>query len=147
MTRLVNVYRDECDVRITRPGIYGNPVAFGKPCPVCGETHTRAEGVQGLLCYGATLLDRLRTDRDFVLGLHAIEGRTLGCVCAPAHCHGDLLVAYLGAFGERLAIQEHCGGADIREPERVAHRSGLIAVRGHLAWLREQLPRQQWFLA
>ena len=162
MTRLVNIHREQCDVCIMRPSEYGNPVSLGKRCPVCAAVHTRVEGVQALLCYSELLLPRLRTDRDFVRGLHAMEGKTLGCVCAPAHCHGDLLLAYIDGYSERVAML--CGAGsppqwvevpvlrpwgvarEAVQPVAIAHRSGLTAVANHVEWLREQLPAQRQLL-
>lgn len=163
MTLLINV-RTTPNVEhtsIMRPTMWGNPVVLGRRCPVCTHVHTRAEGVQGLVCYGDRLLRRLAGDRLFVLGMHALEGGALGCVCAPDHCHGDLLLAYLDAYSERMALQ--CGvatpatidrpsgdtvgvdGHDVLvmetvNPRHVAHRSGVRAVRGHLAYLRGLVP-------
>lgn len=151
MTLLINV-RASPDIKhtsIMRPSMWGNPVVFGKRCPECTHVHSRAEGVQGLVCYGARLLRRLADDRLFVLALHALEGvGALGCVCAPGHCHGDLLLAYLDGYSERMAMQ--CGVAtpalletghgEIVNPRHVAHRSGVRAVRGHLEYLRTLVP-------
>jgi len=145
VTRLVNTYRERCDVRITRPSEYGNPVSLGKRCPVCDAVHTREQGVQALLCYAQLLLPRLHADRAFVRGLHAMEGTTLGCVCAPAHCHGELLLAYLDGYSERLAII--CGADEPTDAQaQTAHGSGLNAVASHIAWLHEQLPAQRQLL-
>lgn len=167
MTLLINV-RTTPNVKhtsIMRPTMWGNPVILGKRCPECTHVHSRAEGVQGLLCYGARLLRRLAGDRLFVLGLHALEGvGALGCVCVQEqgewHCHGDLLLAYLDAYSERMALQ--CGAAtpaiidrpvglvdvdgceimavEMVNPRHVAHRSGVRAVRGHLEYLRDLVP-------
>lgn len=150
MTRLVNVHHDAADVRMTRPSKYGNPVALGKPCPVCGAIHERPV-VQALLCYGSLLLPQLRTERGFASGLHALEGKSLGCVCVQRdqsgarrdgnHCHVDLLVAYIDGYSERLG--KLCGTGKPSRPQKVAaHEDGIAAVDRHLAWLREQAPAQ-----
>lgn len=148
---MVNIHHEVAGYhRITRPAKYSNPVALGKPCPVCGATHERP-GIQALLCYGSLLLPRLRAERGFASGLHELEGKPLGCVCVrydqngvrdfENHCHGDLLVAYIDGYSERLG--KLCGaGVPTRSQRVAAHEDGLAAVDGHLAWLRRQAPAQ-----
>lgn len=85
---------DPEQVYIGRPGRglagpFGNPVAAGRTCPVCGGVH----GLPGatLACYEQDLRRRLAQEpvfREAVAGLHS---KTLVCFCSPRPCHGDVL--------------------------------------------------------
>ena len=80
LTKRVCVLHEDYDVRIHRPGKWGNPF------PVGPTGYTRPEAV--------------RRYRDHVLGtpnlrrqLHRLYGKRLGCFCKPGElCHGDVLV-------------------------------------------------------
>jgi len=73
------------DVYIGRPSIFGNPFVIGKD-------GTREEVIQK---YRQLLHYKLKTDAKFKAKVDALKGKTLGCFCAPAPCHGDVLVEYL----------------------------------------------------
>lgn len=81
---VVNIGRcDGYDVFIGRPGFWGNPFSDG----------TRLENVarhREHVLSDAALMDRIRAE---------LAGKRLGCHCAPAACHGDVLARI--ANGER----------------------------------------------
>jgi hypothetical protein len=79
MTRVVNIYREDYDVYIGRPGKgqsgkWGNPFSKG----------TREENV-------AAFREWILTQPHLLLDLHELKGKRLGCFCAPKACHGDVL--------------------------------------------------------
>lgn len=81
---VVNIRRGEAyDVYIGRPSKFGNPF-------VIGRDGTREEVVDK---YRAWLWDQMRTNRITAREVAALRGKRLGCYCAPARCHGDVLMA------------------------------------------------------
>ena len=75
---VVHCKKDVFDVYIGRPSKWGNPFKIG---------------VDG------TRDEVIRKYREYVLrtpqlnnALHELEGKILGCWCAPKPCHGDILV-------------------------------------------------------
>jgi len=103
---VVNIYKDSFDVYIERrgkghDGYFGNPVAVGQPCPVCGKTHQKGETLR---CYERHLRVRVVVEPEFRARLLALKGQTLGCFCAPAGgfrpgdpeiCHGQVIERWL----------------------------------------------------
>lgn len=70
------------DVYIGRPGRWGNPfevAVYGRGNTI--ELHRR------------WLWDEIRAGRVALEELAALDGKRLGCFCAPAACHGDTLLA------------------------------------------------------
>jgi hypothetical protein len=65
-------------VYIGRPSIWGNPFVIGKD-------GTRDEVIAKFEAY-------IRTRPDLLAQLSKLAGRDVVCWCAPAHCHGDVLV-------------------------------------------------------
>lgn len=110
-TRVVNLRRGEpFDVYIGRPGHglagpWGNPIARGRPCPVCGFYHGRGGTLD---CYGVWLAGRICADPAFAAAVRGLHGLTLGCFCKPGPCHGDTLAA----AADLLAL-----GYALRSPE------------------------------
>lgn len=83
---IVHCKRDPYDVYIGRPSKWGNPFHL------C-EDETR----------GATL----EKYRKWILGqpqlldaLHELDGKVLGCWCAPNPCHGDILMDLVKRAGQ-----------------------------------------------
>lgn len=52
----------------------------------------REEAAQHFKMY---LYRRYLTDKEFRKELHSIEGKTLGCLCYPRRCHGEVIVDLL----------------------------------------------------
>lgn len=76
--KVVHCKKDTYDVYIGRPSKWGNPF-------VIGRDGTRAEVIAK---YKAWLEGQPHLMDD----LHELKGKTLGCWCAPAACHGDILM-------------------------------------------------------
>lgn len=71
-------YNPAIYVYIGRPTIWGNPFLIGRD-------GTRAEVIQ-------KYRDRLKTRPDLVAQIREqLQGKILGCYCAPWMCHGDIL--------------------------------------------------------
>lgn len=83
MVRVVNI-RDtsKYDVDITRNGPYGNAYLIGRD-------GTREEVIE---LYRVWLRNFLKHTPDY---LEPLRGKTLGCVCKPLPCHGDVIVESL----------------------------------------------------
>ena len=65
-------------VNIGRNGKWGNPFLIGRD-------GTRTETVR-------KYAEAIQEDPHFLDGIEELQGRALGCYCAPRTCHGDLLV-------------------------------------------------------
>lgn len=79
--RVVHCKREPYDVYIGRPSKWGNPFALG------GEAN-RAEVLEK---YEAHLKKAIEMGR---LNPAELQGKVLGCWCAPKPCHGDVLLRY-----------------------------------------------------
>lgn len=62
--------------------------AFGNPYPI-GPGCTREDA---LALFRSYLWTRLKTEPDFRAQVAALHGRDVCCCCAPAACHGDILL-------------------------------------------------------
>lgn len=84
--RTVHCKRDRYDVLIDRTTRWGNPYKMS------GE-HDR----DLVLMYFWVGLQHSQDSRFVWMRehIHQLEGKTLGCWCAPRKCHGDLLLEYL----------------------------------------------------
>lgn len=82
MTSVVNVKKSKYDVFIGRPSIFGNPFVL-----------KREEDREKVVAqYEKYARKRIEEDVNFAIAVANLEGRTLGCFCAPRACHGDVLV-------------------------------------------------------
>ena len=86
-THVVHCKRAPYDVYIGR----GRGSHWGNPF-VIGRDGDRAEVIEK---YGRWLL----TQRELLVALPELRGRTLGCWCAPRPCHGDVLARLADATG------------------------------------------------
>lgn len=84
--RVLNVRRDG---RPPGAAFIGRPSKWGNPF-VIGRDGTRAEVVAR---YRAWLCER----PELLAALPELHGRDLMCFCAPAACHGDVLLALANA--------------------------------------------------
>lgn len=83
VTTVVNKNDSKYDVDITRNNrLWGNPY-------IIGSDGTREEVIEKYSKY----IDRLT--KGFPNVLDELRGKTLGCVCKPLPCHGDVLVERL----------------------------------------------------
>lgn len=98
-TKVVNLRRERYDVYIgrarstgpNRDGYFGNPF-------VLPTTRARpADRAAAIANYRTYLERRVATDEAFRARVLELRGKTLGCFCKPAPCHGDELVAWIEA--------------------------------------------------
>ncbi|MHC4428505.1 MAG: DUF4326 domain-containing protein [Planctomycetota bacterium] len=80
-TRVVHCKREPPEVYIGRPSRWGNPYRIG-------PDGTRAEVIEKYRAYA-----KARFTHE---NLEELRGKVLGCWCAPAPCHGDVLVPMTG---------------------------------------------------
>lgn len=76
-TRVVNIKKEKCDIYIGRGSMWGNPFKIGKD-------GTREEVIKK---YRNMFLNNRRLQSH----IGTLRGNKLGCYCAPAPCHGDVL--------------------------------------------------------
>lgn len=88
-TRVVNINKAPYDVYIGRgkgqDGYFGNPF----------KLYDESQRLQVALSYEEWFRFRLFIDPLFKQRVHALKGKTLGCFCKPAICHGDVIADYL----------------------------------------------------
>ena len=89
--RVVHCKREKFDVYIGRPSKWGNPFEIGQPHPVHGHGMDREEVIT---LYRHWILGR----PDLLRSLPELQGKVLGCWCAPKGCHGDVLVDLAGRY-------------------------------------------------
>jgi hypothetical protein len=83
MSKVVHCKREPFDVYIGRPSPWGNPF-------VLNRDGTRGEVIAK---YRRHLWQRIRQEgAPFIAQLASLQGKTLGCFCAPKACHGEVLV-------------------------------------------------------
>jgi hypothetical protein len=80
-TTVVHCKKAKYDVYIGRPSKWGNPFSIGKD-------GTREEVIQKYERY-------LENRSDLVDALDELQGKILGCWCAPLPCHGDVLAEWV----------------------------------------------------
>ena len=78
-TRVVHCKRHPYDIYIGRPGPWGNLFQIGRD-------GTRDEVIQKYAAW-------IQTQPHLLSQLPALQGKVLGCWCAPQACHGDILAA------------------------------------------------------
>lgn len=85
MTRVVHCKQEPYDVYIGRPSRWGNPF-------VIGRDGTREQ----VICKFRAWLHERVADGTFTHDdLRSLRGKTLGCWCKPAACHGDVIAAFV----------------------------------------------------
>jgi hypothetical protein len=75
--RVVHCKREPYDVYIGRPSRWGNPF-------VIGRDGTREQVIE-------KYRQHVTSRADLMAALPELHGKVLGCWCAPAACHGDVL--------------------------------------------------------
>lgn len=80
-TKVVHCQKEPYDVLIDRTTKWGNPFVVGKD-------GTRKEVIEKYKKY-------LTNNKELLKCLSELKGKTLGCWCKPAACHGDVLVEML----------------------------------------------------
>lgn len=85
MTRVVNIRAGEpYDVYIGRGSKWGNPFSHKSGTTAQFVVASRDEAIER---YRSYIADR----SELMEALHELKGKTLGCFCKPAGCHGDVL--------------------------------------------------------
>lgn len=79
--RVVHCKRARYDVYVGRPSRWGNPFAIGRD-GTRDEVITRYE-------------EWVQTQPSLMAALPELRGKVLGCWCAPARCHGEVLLRLL----------------------------------------------------
>lgn len=82
MTKIVHIRREKYDVYIGRPGPWGNPFVIGR----YGDRDRCIDA------YEFQLRQELAQSSERRMALLALDGKRLGCYCAPRRCHGDVLI-------------------------------------------------------
>jgi len=77
MTKVVHCRKQQFDVYIGRPSLWGNPFHIS---PTCSR-------LQAVARYHAWIL----TQPALLAQVHTLRGKVLGCWCAPQLCHGSVL--------------------------------------------------------
>ncbi len=87
--KVVHFKKEKYDVYIGRPSKWGNPFTH------IDDRRTAAKFIVG------SREDAVSSYKEWILNgdgrwllehLHELEGKTLGCWCAPKKCHGDALI-------------------------------------------------------
>lgn len=81
---VVNKHKEKCDVYIGRGSVWGNPFVMQNP-----STKERERVIKE---YRNWLWNQLLFNKITPQQLVALDGKKLGCYCAPLPCHGDVLV-------------------------------------------------------
>lgn len=76
-TTVVHCKKDEYDVYIGRPSIWGNPFKIG-------PDGTRLQVIKKYRKY-------VTDDPELMSAISELKGKRLGCWCYPLPCHGDVL--------------------------------------------------------
>jgi hypothetical protein len=79
------------DPRTGEPGEWGNPFSH-RPSRVPGVIVVGSVE-EAIARYPSHLWEQLRTGRLSLERLAALDGKRLGCWCAPGPCHGEVLAA------------------------------------------------------
>lgn len=89
----VNLRHERCDIRIDRKTRWGNPFVMGR------------DGDRDEVCekYRTWLWDQIRNEAVTIADLAELDGKKLGCHCAPLRCHGDTLSAAARWAAQKLA--------------------------------------------
>ncbi len=115
MGRVVHTKKDPFEVYVGRgrgsKGTWGNPFRIGGPHPATGREIRRGEAVDLYKEWIVRGVPGHGDGRHLLLRLGELEGRTLGCWCAPSGgvtehdpwvCHGQVLLALLAWRREKI---------------------------------------------
>lgn len=90
-TTVVNKYSSLYDVYIGRPSRWGNPFSHQSGTSAPFTVETRDDAVDK---YREYILNKPK----LLAALPELKGKILGCWCAPARCHGDILAEMADAL-------------------------------------------------
>lgn len=83
MCTVVNKYKSPFDVYIGRGSVWGNPYVMAN--------NTDDERHRVIAMYKAHLKEQICSGAITVAMLKELNGKRLGCFCAPKPCHGDVI--------------------------------------------------------
>lgn len=106
MGSVVHCKRDAFDVYIGRPSEWGNPFTHKQGTRAQFVVPTREEAVAA---YRSWLFKRVNDGEISLEQLAALDGKTLGCWCAPLACHGDVLTSAAAWAARQLNDREEVG--------------------------------------
>ena len=87
---VVHCKKAKFDVYIGRPSKWGNPFEIG--------VHGNRQEV--ITMYKAWLWKQLKSNAITNEEILELDGKVLGCWCAPQACHGDVLIAAINYLKE-----------------------------------------------
>lgn len=87
--RVVHVKREEYDVYVGRPSRWGNPYSHK---PGTSARYRVATVEEAIAAYRRHLWRQIRSGAISLEELASLDGKTLGCWCAPGPCHAEVLV-------------------------------------------------------
>jgi hypothetical protein len=91
-TRVVNVRKERYDVYVGRPTVWGNPYGIHTSPRGCKNSTLARYQVASREEAIARYREWLLSQPELVARARAeLRGKTLGCWCKPAPCHGDVL--------------------------------------------------------
>lgn len=88
MTTVVNRHYEEYDVYIGRGSVWGNPYSHKSGTKAAFKTDTVEQAIEG---YKHHLWNQIRSGEITISQLVALDGKRLGCYCAPRPCHGYVI--------------------------------------------------------
>ncbi len=101
-TTVVNLNKDEYDVRIDRQSPWGNPFSHLAHSKARWQAGSRDESIARFESWFLTSADvQAQWMREHV---HLLKGARLGCHCRPKRCHGDVLAKYADNDPEQLEL-------------------------------------------
>jgi hypothetical protein len=90
MTTVVNIHKTPVAMYSKDYVYIGRPTIFGNPFDV--KTHGRKKC---LVMFEEYFKHKIANVSSFKSAVHELKGKTLGCFCKPAGCHGDIIKRYL----------------------------------------------------
>lgn len=101
---VVHWRKDPYDVLITRDTRWGNPFSHKPDSKALVIVDTRSTAIRAFEEFILTAHDYdARWMREH---LHELEGKVLGCWCAPLACHGDVLARLANPGPEPDVVQD-----------------------------------------
>jgi hypothetical protein len=88
MCKVVHFKKEEYDIYIGRPSIWGNPYSHKEGTLAEFKVSSRKEAVEKFEEY-------LLSNKELMDKLPELKNKTLGCWCKPSQCHGDVLKKYV----------------------------------------------------
>lgn len=90
MCEVVNRHYQEFDVYIGRGSKWGNPFSHREGT----KAAHRVDSVeQAISCYRTFLWSQIREGFITLDDLRSLDGKRIGCYCAPRPCHGEVIKA------------------------------------------------------